>query len=80
MIERYFHKWGEDKGTNVFVRSDLKGMHRAHCLCWEPCARFKPGTPENCNIAQGLYEYDIKWSITTPVWECPFFEEANLEG
>jgi hypothetical protein len=64
----------EHHGTLVWVREDLQGQHRAHCLCWA-CAKLRPGQAENCPIAQGLYEFDVAHNLVTPVFECPAFEE-----
>jgi hypothetical protein len=69
MIEKYEHH-----GTVVSVVSELKGKHREHCLCFLGCKHFKPDTPENCSLAQELYEFDVKHGMTTPVWECPKYE------
>lgn len=66
----------EHHGKNVFVHADLKGRHREHCLCYD-CDLFKPGTPQNCHIAQSLYDFDKEHGVTTPVWECPVFIEAQ---
>lgn len=65
----------EHHGTNVWVRSDLKGTHRDNCLCFAPCAKFKPGEPDNCPIAQRLFELDVEHGLVTPVYECPEFAE-----
>jgi hypothetical protein len=71
MIEKYVHH-----GAEVFVRSDLKGKHHGHCLCWI-CGNFKPGKPENCAIAQKLYEICVEHDLVTPVHECPKFKGAT---
>jgi hypothetical protein len=63
-------------GTTVWVREDLKGTHRQYCLCWS-CANLKPGSAENCPIAQKLYELDVEHHLTTPVFECPEFKETS---
>ena len=60
-------------GRMVFVRNDLRGKHRDHCLCFE-CAKFFPGTLQNCPIAQATYENCVKFNTTTPMWECPEFQ------
>jgi hypothetical protein len=65
-IEIYVHH-----GRVVSVRSDLKGHHREFCLCYNDCVRFNPGTPYNCEIARALYEFNMKYDLVTPVWECP---------
>ena len=69
-IIKYLHH-----GRAVSVMNTLKGLHAAHCLCFANCKHFKPNTPENCEIAQANYEMDLKFGITTPVWECIKFEE-----
>jgi len=38
MIERYKHH-----GADVAVKSELKGKHSEHCLCFEPCPKFPEG-------------------------------------
>ena len=61
-------------GWNVTVRSDLKGKHREHCLCFQ-CARFHPGPPEKtCSRANLLYAVCVQTGMVTPVYECPKFE------
>lgn len=70
-IERYEHH-----GHTVAVRSDLKGKHRDHCLCYR-CDEFKPKDPQaNCPIANALYSLCVLASITTPVWECELFRDS----
>lgn len=59
----------------VSVYEELKGKHRAHCLCYD-CRYFKPGEADNCIIAQKLYTFDIEHGVTTPVWECEVFKEV----
>lgn len=63
----------EHHGEEVWVRADLKGKHREHCLCYQ-CARFYPGSHHNCWMAQELYELDQCADMVTPVWECAEFE------
>jgi len=66
---------------NVWVRTDLKGLHRDHCLCYE-CQRFHPKNRErNCRIANVLYALNVAWNMVTPVWECSeFIRYPNLIG
>lgn len=70
--ERYNHH-----GVMVAVSPDLKGKHQQHCLCFDACAYFKPGQPENCNIAQAVYGNCVKFNIATPMWECPRYSRAE---
>ena len=72
MIERYTHH-----GYDVAVQSHLRGRHREHCLCYQNCANFKPGTAEHCHIAQATYENCVKHGLTTPVFECPAYTEKD---
>lgn len=57
-------------GNEVYVKEELKGTHREHCLCFE-CAEFEPGTPDNCHIAATLFRLCQEFGVTTPVFECP---------
>ena len=73
-IVRYEHH-----GWIVSVMEHLKGKHQEHCLCFR-CKRFKPGADlvasgENCDIAQTLFEFDVRHGCVTPMWECPIFVE-----
>lgn len=71
-IEQYEHH-----GAQVWVDSNLKGQHRNNCLCWK-CENFKPGTEENCEIAQKLYQICVDESLVTPVYECPKFVQITV--
>ena len=62
-------------GVDVSVFDNLKGKHREHCLCFQQCKFFKPDTPENCTIAQANFKNCVRWSIVTPVYECPVYEK-----
>lgn len=69
----------EHHGRMVCVRSELKGKHRDHCLCFS-CQRFKPDTKENCRIAKEVYALCVREDLVLPVWECPLFEEKIPPG
>lgn len=63
-------------GQNVSVQTNLKGLHRQHCLCYG-CKLFEPGKGINCIFAQHLYEGLIDKNnpiVVAPVWECEDFE------
>lgn len=66
----------EHHGDIVSVREDLKGRHREHCLCWQDCMWFKPGSEDNCRIAQAVYNTCVLFDIVTPVWECPMYRSS----
>ena len=67
-IIKYIHH-----GKEVWVRKDLKGTHREHCLCFQ-CEKLNIGDREkNCPIANELYKNCVKFNVTTPVFECPEF-------
>lgn len=64
-------------GVDVSVMEHLKGKHGESCLCFANCKYFKPNTPENCEIAQSNFELCLKFHITTPVYECPKYNQAK---
>lgn len=66
----------EHHGQVVWVRSRDKGTHRSHCLCFS-CDKFAPGQPTNCPVAQRLYQICVDEDMTTPVYECPRFQEKK---
>jgi hypothetical protein len=70
--ERYVHH-----GSEVAVLSEQKGKHRLFCLCHNHCKFFKPELPasENCPLAQANFEFDVANNLTTPVMECPKYEQ-----
>ena len=63
----------EHHGKMVWVRKDLKGKHRDHCLCHK-CGRFKPDSQDKCKIADHLFTFCKLTGCVTPMWECEFFE------
>ena len=70
MFEQYKHH-----GTNVWIRSNLKGKHREYCLC-HSCKKLDVVNVENnCPIARAIYKNCVEFNLTTPVWECPEFLE-----
>ena len=69
----------EHHGHRVRVRSDLKGKHREHCLCYS-CKLFVPeDRVGNCHVANIIYGNCIQHNVVTPVWECPRFKEREAE-
>jgi hypothetical protein len=63
----------EHHGKLVWVRADLRGRHREHCLCFS-CARLDIANPDNnCDIARSAFQNCVQHGIVTPMWECPYF-------
>lgn len=54
-------------GHWVWVRTDLRGKHRAHSLCHE-CA-----LEGRCAIIGVIHKLCELTGCTLPVWECPEF-------
>jgi len=66
--------------TPVWTRVETQGKHRELCLCYV-CGRFKPETPDNCPIAQRIYETCVLHGVVTPVFECPeFVHDAKTQN
>jgi len=69
-FEHYKHH-----GQWVWVREELKGKHREHCLCFS-CQLFNIDEPEkSCPIANSLYLFCVTNDMVLPVWECRIFVE-----
>jgi len=74
MYEKYEHH-----GEEVTVRSDFKGKHRKHCLCFD-CDVFKGDDPVmKCSIAEAVFKNCVKFNIVTPVWECRYFQQKETK-
>jgi hypothetical protein len=72
--EKYKHH-----GQEVWVRSDLKGKHREHCLCMF-CKKLDVlNRHKNCPIANAVFKNCKQFNLVTPMWECPKFEEKTQE-
>lgn len=62
-------------GDKVWVRADLKGKHREHCLCFS-CACFHPfDRANNCPIANDLSRLCQTYGLVAPVYECSEYED-----
>lgn len=67
----------EHHGVEVETFAETKGRHREYCLCHNHCKHFKPGQPDNCPIAELVFRVDVLCNLTTPVIECPKYEEKR---
>jgi hypothetical protein len=77
MLVPYEYEQYDHHGRKVWVRSDLKGLHREHCLCFR-CQGFKPERREqNCKIANAVFEVCVQFGLCTPVFECPAFKAKD---
>jgi len=76
-VTRYIHKFSNGREVDVAVIPQNQGKHKDNCLCYQRCRWFKPGTPENCAIAQDLYEFDVRNDLVTPVWECAMYRSTD---
>jgi len=72
VFEKYNHH-----GDEVYVNVELKGKHRDYCLCHDCEYLNTVERSENCPIANAIYENCVKYSVVTPVFECPDFEEKR---
>lgn len=75
-VECLFVKY-QHHGRDAWVRDDLKGKHREHCLCYH-CKNFRPGDDEwmeNCPIANLVFSVCVSNRVLLPVWECEKFIE-----
>lgn len=70
-LEQYEHH-----GKKVWAFKELRGKHRQHCLCYL-CEHFKPGTDNNCPIANLNFAVCIAHNVTLPVYECAKFTEKE---
>jgi len=74
VYQMYEHEFSNGNKALVFVREDLKGKHREHCLCYN-CNKFKPEKKRgHCKLAKKLFDFCVKNNMVTPVWECPAFD------
>ncbi len=65
--------------NQVWADEAAFGRHRRFCLCFRGCLNFKPGQPDNCPIAQKLYDFDVEHKLTTPVYGCPEWRGEQTE-
>jgi len=77
LVTRYPHRWEGRGDVSVAVIAKNQGKHKDNCLCYQRCRFFKPGAPDNCGIAQALYEFDVRNDIVTPVWECAMYRSMD---
>lgn len=77
-IIRFEHKHTNGTTTEVAGFAELRGRHRENCLCYQ-CDNFKPGQPDNCEIANSNYQQALKYGIVTPVFECPKFVQISVD-
>ena len=64
-------------GVEVYTNKETMGKHREFCLCFQ-CSKLNiEERQKNCPIANAIYDNCVKFNLTTPVFECPVFEEKE---
>lgn len=66
----------ESYGKKVWANPTTESLRRSECLCLN-CANLKPGQPDNCHIAQSLYEICVKENIALAVTRCPLWKPKS---
>ncbi|HNW92866.1 MAG TPA: hypothetical protein PKM88_08160 [bacterium] len=65
----------ERDGVTTWVRSDLCGRQKEHCLCWA-CRAFQPEREDKgCPAIRAVLQLATKRRLVLPVWECAAFSE-----
>jgi len=80
---------GKHTGEPGAEMQPAMGAHREVCLC-QHCGNFepnkpnppagKPDNPDNCPIAQALYELCVAHDTVTPVVRCAAFVEKAKQA
>lgn len=65
----------EKHGRLVWISPVLEEQRHGECLCLN-CARLKPGSLDNCPIAQSLFNICTGHDVATPVTRCPHWQPA----
>ena len=62
-------------GSTVWVRADLQGRQKEHCICWS-CRKFQPDTADKgCPIICSVLQLAAEKGVILPVWACPVFDK-----
>ena len=59
-------------GHEVYVNPVTELMRKSECLCLN-CGNLKPGQPDNCHIAQELYQICVKRNVAFAITRCPIW-------
>lgn len=71
----------EHYGHDVWVNPTTEALRRSECLCLN-CDNLKPGQPDNCQIAQQLYQVCVSENVALTITRCPIWkpkEGNNLQ-
>ncbi|OGJ57998.1 hypothetical protein A2635_03130 [Candidatus Peribacteria bacterium RIFCSPHIGHO2_01_FULL_51_9] len=60
----------EHFGTQVWVNPTTESMREEECLCFS-CKNLKPNEPDNCPIAQALYQICVREKVALTLTRCP---------
>jgi len=66
----------------VWVKRELKGKHREHCLCYDCLLFDQESREDSCLKANTIFALCQAFDMVLPVWECPDFlpEIINKES
>ena len=59
-------------GKEVFVHPMMEKLRESECLCLN-CSSLKPAKPDNCHIAQSLYEICLRENVALAITRCPLW-------
>ena len=59
-------------GVGVWVNPITEALRKTECLCLN-CKNLKPG-PDNCAIAQALYQICVQENVALVVTRCPVWK------
>ena len=57
----------------VWVNPTTESLRDSECLCLN-CGNMRPDQPDNCHIAQALYQICIEEGVALTVTRCPAWE------
>jgi hypothetical protein len=60
-------------GREVWVNPVTESLRPTECLCMN-CNNLKPGQPDNCPIAQSLYEICVREGVALAITRCPIWK------
>lgn len=62
----------EKYGKMVWTNEMMDELRKKECLCLN-CGNLKPD-PDNCSIAQALYQISVKENVAMAITRCPVWK------